>query len=50
MEKPINNPTVFFWNTFIEPLLYVRGYCQDTGWGRGKRKMTVSGTVLVEKE
>lgn len=50
MENPMSNPTVFFHETFIEPLLYVRGYCQTLAGGRGERKMTGSDSALVEKE
>lgn len=50
MENPMNNPTVFFQQTFIEPLLYVRGYCQTLAGGRGERKITGSDSALVGKE
>lgn len=50
MENLMHNPTVFFQQTFIEPLLYVRGYCQTLAGGRGEWKMTGSDSALVEKE
>lgn len=50
MENPINNPTVFFQQTFTEPLLYVRGYCQTPTRGRVERKRRGSGSAVVEKD
>lgn len=50
MENPMNNPTVFFQQTFIDSLLYVRGYCQTLAGGRGEQKMTGSDSAPVEKE